>query len=214
MDAFAATVNDVKASINDFLNARGGEVSDLALSLINRARAYVWQYKPWSYLRATATLTLDANQECDLPHMFGRVHRITANSTTLFPVYGFEHTDVTLRYTFVNTVDNNLGLYRKFKFHNSQTSLYLVYIFRIENVSELTDYLLFPANLIIRAAELIRARDKNRKHAEIVDLKDAFDEEIKDFQQYYHSDNAQMSQPQRDYYGTLVSNDSIDMLGD
>lgn len=214
MNAFSATVNDVKASINDFLNCRAGQVSDLALSLINRARDHIWQYKPWSYLMTSATLTLDSNQETELPYDYGRVYRITDSETTFWPVYSFEHTDKTRRYTFVNNVSIEFGIYQKIKFYNSQTSLFLRYIQKIEDVSEDDHFLLFPANLIIRAAEIIHALDEQQKESKINSLQNAFDLEIRDFQQYYHSDNVQMTLPQRDYYGTNLYLDDITMAGD
>lgn len=214
MDAFSALVSDVISSINDTLNVRGGEVSNLALSLINRARARIWQYKPWTYLSKSVTLTLDSDQESDLPDDFGRVHIIQPTETTRFPVYGFRHTMKSRRYDFVNTVSITTGITQKIKFYNSQTSLFMVYIQKIDNVTDNTNYLLFPANLVIRAAELIFAESEQKNQSKIKSLKDAYEDEIRDFQQYYHSNNAQMMPAQRDYEDSTLINDSISMLGD
>ena len=214
MDAFTAIVSDVLPTINDYLNVRGGEVTSLGLSLINRARAHLWQYKPWTYLSSAATVTLDSVGESALPTGFGRVHRITSDANTLFPVYAFRHTDKTLRYDFVNTAAVATGITQKIKFFNSQTSVYMVYIQKIDAVSTNAHFLLFPANLVIRAAEWIFAIDEQQKESKIQSLESALNREIRDFQQYYHADNAQMVLAQRDFSGSDIANGSISMLGD
>lgn len=214
MDAFTSLVSDITPTINDFLNCRGGQVSNLALSLINRARFYLWQYKPWSYLRASEDLVLDSNQESDLPDTFGRVHKITDNSTTLYPVYSFNHTNKTLRYEFVNTVDTEAGITQKIKFFNGQPSVHLVYIQKFEKVAEEDNYLLFPSNLVIRAAEWIHAADAQQKDSTISSLERILNNEINQFQNCFHDDNTQIFIPQRDYYGTDITNESINLVGD
>jgi len=88
------------------------------------------------------------------------------------------------------------------------------YIQKIDDVFTSAHFLLFPANLVIRAAELIHAVDEQQKETKVTSLQQAFDREMRDFQQYYHCDNAQMSIAQRDFYGTSVENESITMLGD
>lgn len=214
MDLFSAIVSDVKPSINDMLNVRGGQVTDLALSLINRARYRVWQYKPWSYFRSSTTLTLDSDLESDLPSDYGRVHRITESETTTWPVYSFDHTDKTKKYTFVNTASISTGITQKIKFHNSQTSLFMQYIMKIEKVTDDAHYLLFPVDLVIKAAMVEHALDEKQKAATVNYLDNALKEAMKDFSQFYHSANAQRTPTQRDYYGTEISNDTITMLGD
>ena len=79
MGAWDAKVSDIYSELEDWLNVRGGAVSDPILSLINRARESIWQYKPWDYLVKTQTLTL-INNSASLPADFGRILQVGYDS--------------------------------------------------------------------------------------------------------------------------------------
>lgn len=216
MDAFSAIVSDVLPAINDALNIRGGEVSNVGLSLINRARNFIWGYKPWGLFIGETTLTLDSSLEADAPSDFGRVYKITASSDIYKPVYSYNNPDKNYRYTFNNTITTTGGYDINFRFYgNTSTSVFMKYIKKIDAaVSDNAHYLLFPANLIIAAALWLHASDTQKKPAEVQLYKSALDEHIRDFAQFYNKVDETQILYQDDFYGNQILNDDCTMMGD
>jgi hypothetical protein len=58
MGTWDGKVGDIKPALTDWLTQRGGAVSDLPLSLINRAIQRLWAYRPWEFLIKTAPMNI------------------------------------------------------------------------------------------------------------------------------------------------------------
>jgi hypothetical protein len=216
VDAYRATVNDVAASINDALNTRGGEVTSLGYSLINRARMRIWKYKVFPYLVKSASLTVDANGDASLPADFGRVVKILSASTGWQPEYLNSDPSADYRYEIVTTVATTVaGITKKMHFSSvASATVYLWYLVYLDPVSTVAHYLLFSAELIIKAALLIHAEDRRHNPRDVQMASDAFDAAIRDEIQFYFDNDVSFKPYPKDYEGAEVVNDDISMVGD
>lgn len=216
MDAFNALVSDIIYSINDALNARGGEVSNLALSLINRARSYLWGYAAWDLFRKEAEISIDSDLVGTLPADFGRVLRITSDEDTEYPVWAENDPNEDYRYRIKTSVSITTGLSPELQFYGDAvgSTMWLRYMQLCPNCTDNAHYLFFPAELVLRCARWLRSVDRHDNANDVKIQEDAFQKCLTDYRQFYHCNDRPRPQFNRDYYGESISNSSINMLGD
>ena len=217
MGAWDAKVSDIYSELEDWLNVRGGAVSDPILSLINRARESIWQYKPWDYLVKTQTLTL-INNSASLPADFGRILQVgyDSNGDGILD-WHFHRNDSRQDRSY--RIDASFSVTAGYSFtiifpQTPSNTLLMRYVIDIGKCTEQTHYLGFPANLIMRKAQLIHVIDNNQKDSETQRIKDDYEEEMRDFIQAHLYNDCAMDTLQQDLYFNQIANEEYSLNGD
>jgi len=216
MGAWDSKVSDIYNSLNDWLNVRGGDVSDLALSLINRARQSLWQEYAWDYLVKKQTLTLVDNT-ASLPDDFGRIIHVYYSTTNDgVPDWYFSRNDKRLDrgYEIESTFSIETGTTFQIKFFQtpSHTPI-LKYVVDLPDCTAQEHYMFFPSQLVYRKAQLEHIQDKPVSANEIQVIQDSFDTELRNFvQAHQYTDNA-MEIVQQDSYFNMIDNESYPLNG-
>lgn len=213
---YSGIVSDIKNELNDWLNTRGGLVSDLALSLINRAIEQLWLRREWDMLRKTYTMTLDTNNSCAVPSDFGRLLYVGRDSDSDGVLDWFYHNgdrDYYKRYELSTALSatNNVTIAIKFPF-SPVTNPILGYVVKLNRVINDTDGLFFPATLVLLTAQKIHAIEKSMSGLEINGINNAWKELITDYEESnYHIDKS-MSKWQHDsnFNRLSIENYSLD----
>lgn len=183
------TYGDIQPVVKDFLDNEGGEVSDLALSTINRAVHRIWQRRFWTYLTARASLSLDSNDQASVPSDYGRVHSVYYDSDSdgnpdFFFYFNSERTD--RRIIWVNTFTLAAGHTRKIEF--AKTPSYTPVIRYQKALEKFTgaaaEYSYFPASLVIIESQVLHATENGwADKGELTALMAARDRELRDYEQ-------------------------------
>lgn len=218
MGAFDSKVIDIKAELNDWLNVRGGEVQDLALSLINRAIDSLWRYRPWDLLTNILPLTLDSTGQSAMPVDFGRMLYVGYDSDSDGVIDWFffnECRNPDKRYDISSTFSKSTGLTLTIKFARIYGITPLMkYVVGLDKVTDDNDYLFFPGTLVLRSAQKIHAVDKSIAGLEINAINNEYNELLRDYEQaYYHIDKSMEMFQQDKYYG-LINNEKYSLDGD
>lgn len=217
MGAFNSVVSDIKNVLSDWLNVRGGDVSDLPLSLINRAIEQLWLYRPWDLLRKTITLSLDSNNSTSLPVDFGRMIYVGYDQDGDGVIDWFffnECRNVDKRYDLESAFSTTTGFTLSIRFPKSPiNTTKMRYVVSIGSVTNDTDYLFFPAQLVLRTAQKIHAIDKSISGLEVNAINQDYDNLLRDYEQaYYHIDRS-MEKFQQDNYYNLIDNNNYSLDG-
>jgi hypothetical protein len=213
---YSGIVSDIKNELNDWLNTRGGLVSDLALSLINRAIEQLWLRREWDMLRKTYTMTLDTNNSCAVPSDFGRllfVGRDADSDGVLDWYYSNGDRDYYKRYELSTALSatNNVTIAIKFPFAPASNPI-LGYVVKLNRVVNDTDGLFFPASLVLLTAQKIHATEKSMSGLEINGINNAWKELIIDYEESnYHIDKSMSKWQQDSNFNRLsIENYSLD----
>lgn len=216
MGAWDAKVSDIYSELSDWGNIRGGAVSAPILSLINRARESIWQYKPWDYLVKTQTLTL-VNNTASLPADFGRILHVGYDSNgDGIPDWYFYRNDKRSDRSY--KIDSEFSITTGYTFTISfpqtpSNTLQIKYIVDIGKCTDQEHFLAFPANLVMRKAQLIHVIDNNQKDSETQRIKDDYDEEMRDFIQAHLYNDCAMDLQQQDGYYNQIANEEYSLDG-
>lgn len=196
MGFWTALVSDVKPELTDWLKTRGGTVSDLPLSLINRGRQRIWAYKPWDFLKKTSSLTLSALRTAALPSDFGRMLSVYHDSDNDGrPDWYYYRDDVRTDHRYTITASITLTAQPGWTLLFAKSPDYTpvcLYQMAIEDCTANAHYLFFPRDLVIRAAQLCHVVENKMGAAEIKEIREDFDRLMLDFEQMcQYSNNAQ-----------------------
>jgi hypothetical protein len=180
-------LTDIKPVLSDWLTNSGASknVTDLPLSLANRAQDNLWAKKPWSNLVVRVSLSLVAGVYT-LPAAFGRIIDIYADLSGQGTAdYWFYDSDNYSRgYRLDAGFTMAAGYARTIIFNYAQqTSAYMRYQKLLSNFTGVvgtTEYSFFPAELIILEAQKINSLGKgNTKEWQMYSA--MFEEVFKDF---------------------------------
>lgn len=176
---------DIRLPLLDWLTNSGASknVSDLVLTLSNRAQQNLWAKKPWSNLAVRVALSLSSGVYT-LPANFGRIIDIWADlSGQGIPSYWFYDGD---NYEGGYRLDAGFtkagGYARTITFHyGQQSSAYMRYQKLLDDFTgEGTEYSYFPPNLVLLEAQKISTMEKGNVK-EWQALSAMFEEVFKDF---------------------------------
>lgn len=161
---YDSVVSDIKNELNDWLNVRGGDVTDMALSLINQAIEQLWNRRPWDVLLKTATLSL-TNNIAPLPADFGRLVYIGSDldgDGVVDWYYSNGDRNTKKRYDFESTLSSTNQITLSVKFNDTpQQTPKICYVVKLNKVVNDTDYLFFPASLVLVTAQKIHEKDND-----------------------------------------------------
>jgi len=178
--------NDLRLPLLDWLSqsTKGQNVADLVLSLANRAQRNLWAKKPWSDLATDVSVVVDSTASYVFPADFGRIIQIWGNlDGTGVPSYWYyEGFNLESGYKLRDLWTKATGHSWKITFNYAQpTSVAMVYQRLLEDfVGTGTEYLFFPANLLLLECQKIKTREKGLGD-EWKMANAAFEDEYKDF---------------------------------
>lgn len=157
-------LTEVRPVLLDWLSYNNGQsVTDLVLSLANRAQKNLWAKKPWADLVKDHAFALNSTNSEVLPADFGRVIDMWADFTGLgVPSYWYYDADNYLQgYKIRDSFDKSTGHSWTITFHYPQTAVNMRYQAVLADFSGTGDeYSLFPANLLILEAQKIHLLEK------------------------------------------------------
>jgi hypothetical protein len=216
MGFWNAKVSDIKSELTDWLKTRGGSVSDLPLSLINRARQRIWSHRPWDFFITTGTLTL-SNNSASLPTDMGAIVQIYHDSDSDGkPDWFYYRNDARVDHRYVITAAFTLAAdpVWTITFPSSPASSPIVrYMKAIENCTADTNRLYFPAELVMRCAQLCHIIEKNLRGNEISVIRDDYERLLIDFEQLCQNSNNAMDMQLVDNIGDPIQTESYDIDG-
>lgn len=182
---YTDTYNDnVKPVLSDWLtnSNRGRSVTDLPLSLANRAVKNLWMMRPWSDLVIPVDITLLGNSYT-FPATYGRLIDVYAdmagNGVPSYWYYNgdnYEHGFV-LRNAFAKSTGHSWTI----AFYFAQSSIKMRYQKLLDEFTGTgTEYCYFPSNLIILEAQKINTLEKGNSK-EYAMLNSAFEPIFHDY---------------------------------
>jgi len=162
---------------------RGQSVADKPLSLANRALHNLWAKKPWCDLATDVTLDLSTGSYT-FPADFGRIVSMWADldGSGVQSYWYYEGGDYARGYRLRNPFTKAAGHSWAITFFSAQSSaVKMVYQRILEDLTgDGTEYLFFPANLMILECQKIILREKGNVK-ELQPILGAFEEEFKDY---------------------------------
>lgn len=187
---------DILLPLKDWLgnNITGQNVTNIPLSLANRAQKNIWMLREWQRLFKDTLLTL-TNSATTLPADFGRVVSVGSDlaGTGKYDYHYMREGDYGTGYKITGTFDKATGTVLTMTFftpYDTGTGIYLRYIPIIPDFTGSgTEYTYFPANLIILQAQCIRTLEKGdvKEHQS---LKIMFDEALTNYCNLVQNNNA------------------------
>jgi hypothetical protein len=175
---------DLEPILKDWITniSRGQNVQDVPLSLVNRAMKNIWQKKPWCDFATDVSVDLSSGSYT-FPADFGRIISIWGDlSGTGVPSYWFYEAESAERgYKLRDSFTKAAGHEWIITFYYPQTSVNMIYQRVLEDLDGTgTEYLAFPANLILLECQKINSREKGNIN-ELNAYSATFDIEFKEF---------------------------------
>jgi hypothetical protein len=218
MGYFNATYNDdLLPILRDYISnsGTGQSVINKALSYANRAQNNLWAKKPWCDLATDIDVAL-VNNSFTFPANFGRIVSIWADLSGLgVPDYWYYEGGIYEKgYKLRDSFTNANGHQWTISFHFTQTSsVKMIYQRLLEPFTgEGTEYLFFPLNLILLECQKINLREKGQLN-ELAAIKEAFDDEFKDYCNAHQWVNYDSTARINDRNGYQISTDSFSLDG-
>lgn len=192
MGYWTATYSEIQPRLTDWLVITGGgAVSNIELDLLNRAQEWLWQYRPWEALQATAALTV-SSRVATLPADYGRLLQVYADlDGDGRPDWYFENKsdDPARHFTLVTTFAKATG--RTFAIHftgQQQYNPYARYVKTLEAFTGTgTEYSFFPADILLRCAQKLHLEDKGDRGNEYATLNASFFEALLIYENQEHA---------------------------
>lgn len=195
-------------------SGRGKNVTDLALSLANRAQKNLWAKKAWCDLVTDASISLSSGS-FTFPANFGRIIDIWGNlDGTGVPSYWYYEADSYEKgYKLRDSFTAATGHAWTITFHYPQSDTQMRYQRLLSDFTgNGTEYSFFPSNLLILECQKINTRDKgNTKEWQMI--KADWEEEFKDFCNCHQWVNYDPTPKMRDRNGSEIITNEYSLDG-
>ena len=192
-------------------NSQGGNVSNLDLDYINRAKDWLCQYRMWDFLIKYQTATVPDTRIVALP----------ADLQTLVEVYidingdgkpdlwfYANSPDVMNRYVLIPTYDPATGETMSIQFPPNAyltTTPTLKYVFKVADYTRTgTEYSFFTPGLLLRTAQKIYVEDRGIDDAKGKFILSGFSEELRLYEQMVMYNNQEMDLTVKNRYGVPI----------
>jgi len=212
------TYEEIANSFKEFLvhSNVGNDVTDYALSYINRAQEDLNVYRDWADLVTRSQLTL-TNKQATLPRDCAKILSVfdDGDGDGLPNNFYFLRTTRTNNgYYIISTFAKATGRSRAIKFYYSvQSATYVRYLKRLENFTGTgTEYSFFPLDLILSKAQMMYLKDNGRLSGTDYQMAaSAFATALIDFQNAMQNENADMRMESKDDHGKRVGVESYSL---
>ncbi|CAK0768800.1 conserved hypothetical protein [Gammaproteobacteria bacterium] len=216
---YTGLYENVKPRLNDWLNAIGGEVADLALDLCNRARVKIWQEADWEPLIKRVDLTLDAALSVTLPADFGKIINCNFDPLGYGKAIGYYSKDGSLQYGY--KIDYPMVVTSGF------TAPILTFFFAVPFPPKLVykatlaaftgvghEATFFPEELILRAAQLCHITENGIGNTEYQLIEREYLKELNRYKSQVQGVNADQRQDIKDDAGNIIRIKTADLGGE
>lgn len=218
MGYWTAKYSEIEPRLKDFLKVGdSGNVSNVALDLLNRAQDYLWQYKAWGYLQKVASVTM-TNNTGSMPSGFGRLLSVylDSNGDGLAEVQYYEnHSDITRTYSMAATFASATGYTWTITMPNAPSTIKIRYMPEIAAFAGTgTEYSVFPAQLLLLTAMKIHLQEIGSDGNDYQMIGQALADEMRDFTQAIHKMNPPRSISIRDGVGQGIGISGMTLGGE
>lgn len=195
----------------------GGNVTDLALDLLNRAQRELWNYRAWEYLVTRANLTV-TNKAATLPAGFGKVIRVFSdtNADGLPDFYYYNRSSrADDGYRLSDAFVKATGHAWTMTFWSApQNTVTLEYQIVLEDFAGTdTEYSFFPGELLLARAQKIHITEAALVGNEYTAIVTREKELLLDYEHAHHYRNMDMRMELNDENGTQIENEEFDLAG-
>ena len=193
-------------------SSQGNAVENYDLDLLNRAQMWLSQYRPWDLLVRTIPIVL-SDSTFTLPDNCDIILDVYGTDGTEIPIahYYKDHLDPTQCYRVDITYDKNIGQSWSMVFYKSVeiiSQLRLKYMCSLpdfegsdEDGNEITEYSIFPPNLLLRCAQKMHIEDKGITGDSAQLVLNAFEVELRKFEANSQYNNQAMDLTVKNSYG-------------
>jgi len=210
---FNDTFITLKNRADDWLDEKGGNVSDLASDLLNRAQYQIWEANAWDRTVKNGLLTI-ANKSASLPSDFGReifVYSDYDNDGKPDRRY-YRDGDTNTGYRIIDTFDKTTGHNKAITFFgDTESNMYIRYVPVLEDMVNDADYSYFPSDLVLAKAQIIHISENGGDGNELNPLMLQFDKMMLDYIQRTQYKNNNMDMTVNDLQGNEISNPSYSL---
>lgn len=204
--------------LTDWLREEGGAVTDLTLSLLNRAQDWLYQYRAWDELIKYLQLTLSATNTITLPATYGGILLAVfcdTNGDGKSDKYYYKDAPVDCGYRLENTFAKATGHSTLLRFFSTPPeNPYIKYPVLLDDFTGAsTEYSFFPADLLIATAQMIHIQEADlvgNEYQAVVDKQAVL---LRDYELSHQHQNIEMNMRQTDESGNEIENDSYDLDG-
>jgi len=180
------TYTTLKPRLTDWLRKTGGgSVTDLELDLSNRALLWLWQYRDWDDLIQRLTVTLDSSLNMTLPAALGRIVNVywdTDSDNVIEGKFNLNDVDEAKNYIITDTFTKAVGHSRVIHFPRANHTPVIKYVATLEALTGSgTEYLFFPAELMLRTAQRLRIEEKGITGVDTKSILEAQERELNNY---------------------------------
>lgn len=210
--------SDLTPLLKDYVTntTRGQNVTDIFLSLVNRAQNNLWAKKPWCDLATDVDIVL-VGGSYTLPAAFGRIISLWADlaGSGVADYWFYEGNDTAKGYKLRDLFTKAAGHSKVMTFNFAQaTSPKMVYQRLLEDFSGTDEeYLFFPLNLMALECQKINLREKGNLK-ELVAANATFDDEFKVYCNAHQWVNYDPSSVMRDRSGMRIFVETYQLNGE
>lgn len=210
---WTANISDIRARLRLTMayNSQGGDISNLDLDYINRAKDWLCQYRPWDFLVNYATLTVPDSRICDLPTDLQSILEVylDVNGDGKPDLWFYANSpEVMQRYKLIPSYDPATGTTLQIQFppnaylSNNPT---LKYIFLVNDYTGTgTEISFFPPNLLLRTAQKLYVEDRGIDDTKAAMIIKGQAEDVRFFEQMIQNQNQDMDLTIKNRYGVPV----------
>jgi len=195
----------------------GGNVSDLALDLLNRAQRELWNYRAWEYSVRRVTLTV-SNKVATLPAGFGKVLRVFSdtNGDGLPDFYYYNRSSrADDGYYLTDSFAKATGHSWTMTFWSApQNTVTLEYQIILDDFNGAeTEYSFFPGELLLVRAQKIHITEAALVGNDYTAIMNREKELLLDYEHAHHYRNVDPRMELSDENGTQIENEEFDLGG-
>lgn len=218
------TFTNIKNAFLDWMDDSdntGGNTTDIALSVLNRAQDNLERYAAWDGLVKDAALTLGGTdgRTANLPTDFGEMIAVFADTNgdgkpDMF--YYRDSPDVSIGYEIRFTFDKATGFSGTVQFFSTpQSTIYIRYKIKLTDFAGTgTEYSYFPFDLLLLEGQYIHITESGLVGPDYTAIATRRKEILRDYRQEHQFKNADMRMVQNDIRGYPVYNGGYSMTGE
>jgi hypothetical protein len=208
--------SEFSPTLTDWLREEGGAVTDLTLSLINRAQDWLYQYRAWDELIKVEQRTLSATNSITMPATYGGILLAVfcdTNGDHKPDRYYYKDGAIDSGYRLQNTFAKATGHSVVLQFFSTPpANPYIKYpVVLADFTGSGTEYTFFPSDLLLATAQLIHIQEADLVGNEYKAILDKQATLLRDYEQSHQHQNVELNMRQTDESGEQIANDSIDL---
>ena len=214
------TFEEVNNRLKDWMinDVDSANIANRSLDLINRAKDTLLEYKPWNDLTKRSELTI-TNKQASVPSDFGYLagYKVFSqtNDNSGPNVFYYEGQRFNYGYRWANAFTKDGGHDKSIIFYQTPPySVYIEYVMALEDYTGSgTEYLFFPAELTLRAAQVRHIIESGITGSEVTQIREDYQLLLDQYTSQNQYVNRQQSWHPTDMYDSHIQFDDFDLVG-